>query len=74
MWRDSAVAEYRVNRGVPANQLSALQLNALNTLAFFDSTVEHQLSRTANVVGLSMPRKLRDDETRQGGGKTMSEI
>ncbi|KAJ3405610.1 hypothetical protein HDU80_001089 [Chytriomyces hyalinus] len=31
-------------------------------------------TRTANFVGLSMPRPLRDDETKQGGGQTRTEM
>ncbi|KAJ3352948.1 hypothetical protein HDU83_007464 [Entophlyctis luteolus] len=35
---------------------------------------DEKLKRTANLVGLAMPRELRDSETRQGGGKTLAEI
>ncbi|ORY52008.1 hypothetical protein BCR33DRAFT_655764 [Rhizoclosmatium globosum] len=37
-------------------------------------TESEKLSRTAGMVGLSMPRKLKDEETKAGGGRTWSEI
>jgi hypothetical protein len=33
-----------------------------------------KVARTANVVGLNMPRPLEEHETKQGGGKTWSEL
>ncbi|KAJ3064419.1 hypothetical protein HDU98_012172 [Podochytrium sp. JEL0797] len=37
-------------------------------------TETEKLSRTAGMVGLSMPKKLTEEETRAGGGRTWTEI
>ncbi|KAJ3029885.1 UNVERIFIED_CONTAM: hypothetical protein HDU68_010772 [Siphonaria sp. JEL0065] len=37
-------------------------------------TESEKLSRTAGMVGLSMPRELKEEETRAGGGQTWTEI